>query len=265
MLTYSAPSTSYSKLHFKFESAKAFMDNFQRIAFFWVGTNTEIPAMLVQSIRLAFGDAMEIVQLSDKGTPRIAGVTRCKNLKLSPRIMVARLEAYASLSERIPTLYLDADMLIVRPFDLPSLAENEIGVTHRDIDDSGLINWRFPIEYPELEGKKIEAEMPYIYSFIYASTEILFLRQLTQLRKLPKRYQEWYGDQITLKKELGSARFVLKDFDAGLYNRTVKSAIEFKELTASMPDLCITHFKGARAKDEMRYALSYLNESQKPS
>ena len=241
------------------------MRNFQRIAFFWVGNNTDIPAMLVQSIHLAFDGAMEVVQLSDKDTPRIAGVTRCKNLKLSPRIMVARLEAYASLTERIPTLYLDADMLIVRPFDLPSLAENEIGVTHRDIDDSGLINWLFPQEYPELEGKTFEEKMPYIYSFIYARTEILFLRQLTQLRKLPKRYQEWYGDQITLKTELDSARFKLREFDVGLYNRTIKSSLELTELVANMPDLCITHFKGARAKDEMRNALSYLNECHQPS
>lgn len=102
--------------------------------------------------------------------------------------------------------------------------------------------------------------MPYIYSFIYARTEILFLRQLTQLRKLPKRYQEWYGDQITLKKELDSSRFEILDLDVGLYNRTVKSALELKELVTTMPDLCITHFKGARAKDEMRSALAHLNE-----
>ena len=90
------------------------MRNLRRIVFFWVGENTEIPAMLVHSIRLAFGDEMEVVQLSNRETPKIDGVTTYKSLKLSSRIMVARLEAYASLIVKDSTLYLDADMLVTR-------------------------------------------------------------------------------------------------------------------------------------------------------
>src|SRR4051812_2940831 len=118
----------------------------KRMVLFWVGEDIEIPQMLVRSIRRAFGEQIEVVQLSDKVTPEIPGVSAYKRLKLSPRIMVARLEAYASLVVKEPTLYLDADMLILKPFELPALAAHEIGVTRRLESDGGLINWRFPVE-----------------------------------------------------------------------------------------------------------------------
>src|SRR5689334_23200556 len=172
----------------------------KRIVFFWVGQDVSIPEMLVRSIRLAFGADMEVVQISDRDTPQVDGVSICRREKLSPRIMVARLEAYASLAVKEPTLYLDADMMIVRPFDLPPLQANEIGVTPRT--DRTEINWRFPIEFPEFQGKYFCDVMPYIYSFVYASSEVLFVRQLNLLRKMSKRFQLWYGDQVTLKREL---------------------------------------------------------------
>jgi hypothetical protein len=240
------------------------MRNLQRIVFFWVGENTEIPEAFVSSIRRAFGDEMDVVQLSDKATPRVVGVTTCKNMKLSPRIMVARLEAYASLAVKEPTLYLDADMLVTQDFDLPSLAPNEVGVTRRDESDGGLINWRFPVEFPEFEGKTFPEVMPYIYSFVYVCSEILFVRQLNALRKLPKKYQLWYGDQVTLKSELDAGRFVIRDFSVRNYNRTVRSAIEFKEIAEGSREVCIAHFKGVESKVEMREANAYL-EGVRPS
>jgi hypothetical protein len=235
------------------------MRNLRRMVFFWVGENTGIPEMLVRSIRAAFGDEMDVVQLSNRETPKIDGVTIYKATKLSSRIMVARLEAYASLIIKEPTLFLDADMLVTRSFDLPSLAANEVGVTRRVEQDGGLINWRFPVEFPEFTGKTFIDEMPYIYSFVYASSEILFVRQLNALRKLPKRYHQWYGDQVTLKRELESGRFVIRDFDVRTYNRTVKSVVEFKEALAGEPNLCIAHFKGVKSKAEMGEAMELIS------
>src|SRR5688572_22238296 len=107
----------------------------KRIVFFWVGQDISIPTLLVSSVRHHFGDALEVVQLSDRKTPRVAGATHHKAMNLSPSIMVARLEAYSSLSVSQPTLYLDCDMLVTRPFDLPELEDNEIGVTTRTEKD----------------------------------------------------------------------------------------------------------------------------------
>ncbi len=232
------------------------MAHLKRIAFFWRGQNTDIPALLVRSIRLAFGSDMDIVQLSDRETPEIDGVTIHRKMKLSSRIMVARLEAYASLDIKEPTLFLDADMLVARKFDLPPLQTNEVGVTPRT--DRSEINWRYPFEFPEFKGRYFIDEMPYIYSFVYTNSEILFVRQLNQLRKLPKRFQEWYGDQVTLKRELDSNRFIRREFNIETHNRTVRSFIEFREIMASEPDVCLLHFKGPQSKDVMFEAIGLL-------
>jgi hypothetical protein len=223
------------------------MQNLRRIVFFWVGQDISLPTLLVFSIRRRFGADMEVVQLSDLDTPEVEGVSRCQRMKLSPLMMVARLEAYRSLAISEPTLFLDADMMIVKPFDLPALQPNEIGVTPRT--DRGEINWRAPIEFPEFKGKTFGDEMPYIYSFLYTSTPDIFARQLDQLRKLPRRFQEWYGDQVTLKRELDSQqRFIRRDFDVRIYNRAVQSVGEFNVLLGTELDVCIVHFKGPRGK-----------------
>ena len=235
------------------------MKNLQRIVFFWVGENTQIPTLLVRSIQQHLGPDLEIVQLSDRDTPRVDGVDMHKRLKLSSRIMVARLEAYASLATSKPTLFLDADMLVLRDFDLPSLNANEIGVTPR-IDRSE-INWRFPIEFPEFKGKYFIDEMPYIFSFVYASSEILFVRQLNQLRKLPRRFQEWYGDQVTLKHELKSGRYAIRDFHIDVYNRTVSTLGEFERILTSHPEVCLVHFKGPKSKHVMLEATRIMQRT----
>jgi DNA-binding response OmpR family regulator len=229
----------------------------KRIVFFWVGQDVSIPEMLVRSIRLAFGADMEVVQISDRDTPQVDGVSVCRREKLSPRIMVARLEAYASLAVKEPTLYLDADMMIVRPFDLPPLQANEIGVTSRT--DRTEINWRFPIEFPEFQGKYFSDVMPYIYSFVYASSEVLFVRQLNLLRKMSKRFQLWYGDQVTLKRELDSGRYVLRSFNVDTHNHTVRSVPDYQHAVATIPDLCIAHFKGPQGKQALAEILRGLH------
>lgn len=235
------------------------MNTLNHIAFFWVGPDVTIPAMLVRSIRAAFGPHFNVHQLSNRETPTVEGVTTHKKLKLSPHIMVARLEAYAALSIKEPTLFLDADMLVLRPFDLPPLTENEVGVTRRGERDTYVIPERDWAEFPEFAGKDSAQVMPYIFSFMYVPSTLVFLRQLNTLRKLPKRFQRWYGDQVTLKRELDApGRFTVRDFDIDIYNRTVRSRWEFEELRAAPEGVCITHFKGPDGKPAMQESLAVL-------
>jgi hypothetical protein len=44
------------------------LGNLKRIAFFWIGMDVSIPTVLVASIRRAFGNDIEIVQISDHHT-----------------------------------------------------------------------------------------------------------------------------------------------------------------------------------------------------
>jgi hypothetical protein len=235
------------------------MNTLNSIAFFWIGQDISIPIMLVRSIRAAFGANFNVHQLSDRETPMVEGVTTHKKLKLSPYSMVARLEAYAALSIKEPTLFLDADMLVLRAFDLPPLADNEVGVTARGERDTYRIPERDWTKYPEFAEKDSAQVMPYIFSFVYVRSTILFLRQLNALRKLPKRFQRWYGDQVTLKTELDApGRFTVRNFDIDIYNRTVRSRWEFEELRAAPEGVCITHFKGVDGKQAMYDSMAVL-------
>ncbi len=238
------------------------MNTLNTIAFFWIGPDITIPALLVRSIRIAFGPHFNVVQLSDRSTPRVEGVTSHKQLKLSPHLMVARLEAYAALSVTAPTLFLDADMLVLRPFDLPPLAENEVGVTIRGSRDTLRFSEQDCEEEPAFRGKDTLQVMPYLYSFVYVRSPVLFVRQLNALRKLPKRFHLWYGDQMTLKSELDApGRFVVRPLDINIYNRTVGSRMEFYEIRSAPEAVYVTHFKGKKSKALMLESLSLIESS----
>jgi hypothetical protein len=86
---------------------------------------------------------------------------------------------------------------------------------------------------------------------VYTQSEILFVRQLVALRKAPRRFHEWYGDQVSLKKELTGDRFTVRNFDGDMYNRTVATRTEYAELSGSPNPPSIVHFKGPHAKQTM--------------
>jgi hypothetical protein len=229
------------------------MTTLKRIVFFWTGQDVTLPSLLVFSIRRHFGAQFEVVQISDRTTPRVSGTSHHKTLNLSPSIMVARLEAYASMAVSEPTLYLDADMLVLRAFDLPDLAAGEIGLTLRTSKDNGFITPESTDgrKFPEFRGKTLLDVMPYIYAFVYTRSEVIFLRQLIALRKAPKRFHDWYGDQVTLKKELDRKKFTVRHFDGNTYNRTIATRMEYEELCAAPEPPCIVHFKGPYAKEAL--------------
>lgn len=229
------------------------MSNPKRIVFFWVGREVWMPSLMVRSVRRHFGDALDVVQISDRATPPVPGVSHHRTATLSPNIMVARLEAYSSLPVKEPTLYLDCDMLIARPFELPELEPNEIGLTVRTPGDERHIHEDTPEwgRYPEFRGKYLSEVMPYIYAFVYTRSEVLFVRQLVTLRKMARRFHEWYGDQVSLKKEVDGKRFTVRTFDGDKYNRTVATRAEYEELCASADPPFIFHFKGPHAKQTM--------------
>ena len=235
------------------------MQTLNQIAFFWVGPDVTIPSLLVRSIRLAFGPQFSILQLSGRETPQVAGVTTHKKIKLSPHIMVARLEAFAASAVTTPTLFLDADMLVLRAFDLPPLSETDVGVTPRGERDTIRFSKREWAEFPEFTEKDSAQMMPYIYSFVYVRSPVIFLRQLNALRKMPKRFHRWYGDQMTLKSELDApGRFTIRPFDVDIYNRTVRSRIEFEEVRGAANAACIAHFKGPDSKAAMVESLAMM-------
>ncbi len=205
--------------------------NLNAIVLFWIGTDITIPSLLVRSIRMVFGAEFKIIQFSDKAAPKVESVTVRRQLKPYQHIMVARPEAYSSLDLASPTFFLDAEMLVLCPFGLPTLAEHEVGVTIRGVLDTvGFSEEDCRIE-PALIGKNTAQVMPNLYSFVYVQSTMLFARQLNALCKLPKRFHSWYGDQITLKTEMDAQkRFMGRPFAIHIFNHTVSSTLEFEEL-----------------------------------
>ena len=64
--------------------------------FFWKGRHIECPQALVRSIRIIYGNGARIVQLSDRDTPQVPGVSELIARSLHPDMMLSRLEACAN-------------------------------------------------------------------------------------------------------------------------------------------------------------------------
>lgn len=177
----------------------AYANRMDHIAFFWVGQDTNIPACLVQSARLIYGDDVAIHQLTDVSTPDIAGVNQVIRSRLSPEIMVARLQAYASLPpQEGMVFYCDADSLITTRLDLHALDPTKTHITERD-NGAALINPHFPEHYPEFEGKTLGAVMPFLFGAMALCDGGPFFQRLLEIcLQLPARFHRWYGDQVAL-------------------------------------------------------------------
>ena len=131
------------------------------IAFLWVGENTDIPSRLVESIRLVMGDYVDVIQLTDKKTPKVLGVSRVQRTNLSPFIMVARLQAYSQVKEPEETIFFcDADSLFISPLEL-NFQNTSLLLSKRSVD--GMINDRYPEFYPEFTGKRLAEVMPFLF------------------------------------------------------------------------------------------------------
>ena len=66
------------------------MERLDRIAFFWIGSETLIPELFVKSIRLVYGDNVEIFQLTNTDTSSVKGVSKVYRYELPEDLMMAR-------------------------------------------------------------------------------------------------------------------------------------------------------------------------------
>ena len=171
----------------------------EQIAFFWRGENTQIPTLLVSSIRNYHDENMKIIQISDEETDNIEGVNDVIKLKLPQEMMTARLKAYSQIkTHSSKTFFIDADSLMVNKLNFNEFGEG-IYITKRSKDF--IINHNFPEYYPEFEGKLIKDIMPFLFGAIaIINTHNIFNELLEICLNLEKRFQRWYGDQVSLFK-----------------------------------------------------------------
>ena len=232
------------------------------IAFFWVGENTDIPSRLVESIRLVMGDYVDVIQLTDKKTPKVLGVSRVQRSDLSPFIMVARLQAYSQVKEPEETIFFcDADSLFISPLEL-NFQNTSLLLTKRGVD--GLINDRYPEFYPEFTGKRLAEVMPFLFGAIATRDDQsdFFDSLLNICMGLPVRFHRWYGDQYALASlvESGKVNYGLLTLEKHL--AIVKAELSSAEISLARDfGVQMITFKGSSSKAYMEGTLAQLRES----
>ena len=93
------------------------------IAYFHVGASLELPELLSQSAKKAFlGKKIKIIQLSDFETPKAKNADKIVRFKPINGVGMQyfRLVTYKEYLQKYqePTVFLDTDMLIAKPFSL---------------------------------------------------------------------------------------------------------------------------------------------------
>ncbi len=172
--------------------------------FFFVGKDIGQPCVLVNSIRLAQPDA-KIIQCSDSATPEIVGcdhVHRTLNCSDKRQLMLERIEAFKSLGLLTPAVYIDTDIIWLRPLNiLDRLSDYWAVVCQRSFYAETIFKstQSHGVSFPEHESKTIGETFPILACFTI-SASYHFWEELSEvLYALPDRYRTWYGDQEALK------------------------------------------------------------------
>lgn len=238
------------------------MSNFSdTIVFFWIGENTEIPQVLVDSIRLVMGDEINVVQLTNHTTNEIHDVNEVKRFDLSNQVMIARLEAYSQympLTEN--TLFCDADIIFINKLKLPENNSKKIFLLPRQKDFN--INHTYPEFYEEFVGKKANEVMPFLFCAIaiQGNQQIFFEKLLETCKKLPARFHRWYGDQYSLFLETKEKLDNFKLLEPNIYQHEIKESLMPSYLEKIYNEgVQMLHFKGPDSKIFQEQALMLLN------
>ena len=200
------------------------------VAFFFIGKQTTIPAMLVESFNKIMGKNFSIIQLSDYDSPKVEGVTDVARFNLSKDIMVARLQAYSMYQPTSEeTFFCDADGLFINQIVLPKV-DKKIFLTQRNYNP--IINFNYPEFYPEFVEKKFNQVMPFLFGAIAirGDQSKVFKKLLNICNQLPPRFHRWYGDQYSLYLSVKKNNFEYSLLDQEIYLKILYSPLNHNEI-----------------------------------
>lgn len=215
--------------------------------FFHSGENIIQPSMLVKSI-IRTNPNSEIIQCSDKNTPKIDHVTSLEifdgNIK---NLMSYRISAFAELKIMTPAIYLDTDMLVVKKIDINEILGNkEVLLCNREFDVEKLHTGALRgVKFPEHHGVAIGKVYPYVACSTISKNYFFWNEIKSIILSLDERFHIWYGDQEAMK-------IWAKNQDPKRYGELPES--KFGCLPEKNNDLInsnIIHFKGQSRKNHM--------------
>jgi hypothetical protein len=217
--------------------------------FFHIGDNTELPAMLVASIK-ASNPLAAITQLTDLTSPIVPGVhTVHRYLIRRDALMMARADAYARLK---PTgalrLFIDTDMLVVNEIHANHFNEQlDIYLCRRHFDRNRPVNISFrDMSMQEYAGKTLDHVWPFLGCFIATRTDKWLSWVYKTMLGFEDKYQSWYGDQTALRmlaeKEARITGMVSEQNYAHLFDGNTSEIFKLID----KEKIKIFHFKGNR-------------------
>jgi|TARA_B110000467_G_C18241495_1_gene434812 hypothetical protein len=233
-----------------------------QIAFFWIGNKINIPTLLVSSIRLTQGNKIKIIQLSDTKTKKIAGVDKIIRAELPQEIMSARLKAYSLIDTKSSrTFFCDADTLMLNKLNL-NIFKKGIYLTKRPTNF--IINHNYPEYYPEFENKLISDVMPFLFgAIVVIEEENIFTNLFKICINLEKRFQRWYGDQVSLYSYYlkNKGKFLFLDQEKYLDIFTIDLEVSESYINNLIGQKKIfTTFKGPQDNERILNAFIYLKK-----
>ena len=230
------------------------MSSFDQIAFFWVGSDNEIPTFLVNSINLVYKKKVKIFHLTNYTTRKVNGTTKTIRLNLSENLMVARLQAYKNFPYNNKlTFFCDADSLFTQKLNLFELSEN-IYLIKRS--ENFLMNHNWPELYPEFVNKHSIEIMPYLFGGMALRDGKKFFSEILKICfDLPTRFHRWYGDQNALKIFIEKNKPKFDLLPTSTHLKIVRQIVTEKDFYVLFQDkVKMITFKGPHTK-------KFINES----
>ena len=212
--------------------------------FFFVGNDVSQPQMLVDSIRWVDREA-EIVHCADFDTPEIDGVTRRVNVEGDrQRLMSFRLNAFEKSGLTRPAIYVDTDMLCVRPIDAVALAaEHPIRFCTRQFSVDVPFNGRFRgMDFVEYDRQPLGRVYPFVACATVTSNAKIWGLLSQLLSEIDPKFSIWYGDQEAMR------RFAERNGLQPHHGLPESVYGCLPEYPALIPSASLLHFKGPSRK-----------------
>ena len=172
-----------------------------RYVFFYVGDDITQPQMLASSIRRVDVSA-EIVHCADTETPEISGIDRRVNVEGDRRFLMSyRLKAFANSLVDGPAVYMDTDMLCLRPIESGSLTKvGSARFCRREFACDLPFNGRFRnMDLMEYDRLALGTVYPYVACTTITNHAQVWAELLATLESMSEKFRIWYGDQEAIK------------------------------------------------------------------
>lgn len=228
-----------------------------RIVFFHVGPDLSMPSMLAKTIRLTNPTA-EIIQCTDRRTPTVEGVDRVHRDDLDTnRLMTARLQVFSNLGLNHPAIYLDTDMLVIKPIDVLSLLEDKrVSFCSRSFNFYGsFTGFQRGLDFSEYAGRPLGEVYPYVACSTATQDHSVWGELVTTLHSLDPKFAVWYGDQEAMKVWAKTQPSQMKIHPESRFGC-------LPEESAHLNDASVLHFKGLARKDQMYKVFEAITRSR---